>query len=179
MGIEYWLWGDIPPGPIKATVMSNVDSLAKTIMRYKNPVLLVGSQIAKIEESTGESIVEKIAELAAAINADIVTTSSRVVRELDSSGYRKYWIKPPLEAVKEVAASNSYDLVIVIGFQYAYAWLLLNYLKHYVPHIKTLSIEPYAQPNATWTMPSLPLRVWYKNLCKLIEKIREHIKKLN
>lgn len=175
MSLEYWLRGDIPPGPIKAIVLTDVKKVAEIIKRYRDSsLILLGSQITKLEEITGEEIVEKFVDMAKIINSDIITSDSKIVKTLDSMGFKKYKIMFPLEIIRILSrASLKYEpLVIIAGFRYTYGWLLLNSLKHYRPSIRTLSLDPYAQPNATWTFPSLPLRIWLRNLLHLIKTLK-------
>jgi len=96
------------------------------------------------------------------------------VKVLDEKGIKDYEIVFPLELVQRVLR-RGIELVVFVGYQYTYEWLLLNYLKHYVPGIKTLSLEPYAQPNSTWTLASLPLTHWYKNICDLEELLKKGV----
>lgn len=175
MALDYWLRGDIPPGPLKAIILTDIKKVAEILKRYKNSsLILLGSQITKFEEIIGEKVVEKFTEIANAINSDIITSDSRTIKILDSLGFRRYKIIFPLEMVQKLLRNSlRYEpLVILAGFRYAYGWLLLNSLKHYRPSIRTLSLDPYAQPNATWTLPSLPLQIWIKNISRLIEILK-------
>jgi len=35
MALEYWLYGDIPPGPIKASVITDVKSVVDIVKKFK------------------------------------------------------------------------------------------------------------------------------------------------
>lgn len=174
MSIEYWLKGDIPPGPIKAIVISDIKRLVNTIKQYKKPLIIIGPDIVRIEKLVGENVLEKIINISSHIKADLMVSDGNTIRKLDGGGYKNYKIMFPLESIQKLASNkSSYDLVIFVGFHYYYGWLLLNYLKHYAyKHLSTISLEPYAQPNSSWTLPSLPLSIWYKNLCQLEEELK-------
>lgn len=175
MALEYWLRGDIPPGPIKAIVLTDIKRVVEIMKRYRNSsIILLGSQITKLEEIVGEKVVEKFVDIANAINSEIITSNSKTVKILDSIGFKRYRIMFPLEIVQKLSRNSlKYKMLVTLaGFRYAYGWLLLNSLKHYGPGIYTLSLDPYAQPNATWTLPSLPLQIWIKNLSRLIEMLK-------
>ncbi len=176
MALEYWLHGDIPPGPIKATVLTDVKKIAEILIRFKGSIaMLLGSQLNLIEELIGEKVVEKFIEVAEIINGDIMASDSKTVQRLDALGYKRYRIMFPMETMQSLLYNNSkYRLIVLAGFRYSYAWLLLNYLKHYIPNLNTLSLDPYAQPNATWTIPSLPLQIWFKNLVQLIDILKTY-----
>jgi len=174
MALEYWLYGDIPPGPIKASVITDVKSVVDIVKKFRSKLLTVGSQITKLSELTASDLIDKVVSIALNSNSLITTSSSTVVKVLDEKGIKDYEIVFPLELVQRVLR-RGIELVMFVGYQYTYEWLLLNYLKHYVPGIKTLSLEPYAQPNSTWTLASLPLTHWYKNICDLEELLKKSV----
>jgi CO dehydrogenase/acetyl-CoA synthase epsilon subunit len=174
MGLEYWLKGDIPPGPIKATVITDISRVAEIIKKNIGQIaIFIGSAIKDVEDTVGD-VVSRIAELSIAINAPIITSDSNIVKKLTDIGFKNYIILFPLEMVRKISRGElkQYRLLIFIGHRYAYQWLLLNHIKHYRPDIQTLSLDPYPQPNATWTLPPLPLNIWYKNFVQLIELVK-------
>ena len=174
MSVEYWLKGDIPPGPIKATVIANMKQLAHIIKQHKKVVLIIGSELSRLEKLVGEDILNRIINLSLILNADVIVSDGNLVRRLDEKGFKNYEILFPMEIIQKLSLDKpKYDLAIFIGFHYYYEWLLLNHLKHNAyKDLNTMSIDPYAQPNSTWTMPSLPLTIWYRNLCQLEEELK-------
>jgi len=174
MSIEYWLKGDIPPGPIKATVIPDVKKLASIIKQHKKPLIMIGPEIHRLSELVDGDVLGNLINISNSIKAEMIVSDSKSVRTLDSRGFKNYVIAFPLEVVQKLSSNNSNnDLAIFIGFHYYYGWLLLNYLKHYAyKNLNTMSIDPYPQPNARWTFPLLPLSIWYKNLCQLEEELK-------
>ncbi|MDK6028775.1 carbon monoxide dehydrogenase beta subunit family protein [Ignisphaera sp. 4213-co] len=174
MALEYWLKGDIPPGPVKATVVTDVNRVVEIIRKYLGQeAILVGANIKEIEAAGNINVIDHIIEMAKALNAPVIVSSSDVVKRIDEKGFKGYKILFPLEAIQKISKGLvPCKLAIFIGFRYAYEWLLLNYLKHYRPDVQSLSLDPYAQPNATWTLPSLPLVVWYKNFTHIVESLK-------
>jgi CO dehydrogenase/acetyl-CoA synthase epsilon subunit len=172
MALEYWLFGDIPPGPVKAYVITDIKHIPEIIKKYRTKLFAIGSDIAKLCELTSFDLVDKLISIAESSNASISTSSPIVVKALDRKGVKNYEITFPLELVQRVS-KRSIELVVLVGYPYAYEWLLLNYLKHYAINTKTLSLEPYSQPNATWTLTSLPLSLWYRNICYLEELLKK------
>lgn len=176
MAFDYWLKGDIPPGPVKAILITDVAKAVDIIKKFKNlSIILLGSYVENIEKTLGVNIIEKIVEIAKIINAPITTSSSETVRRFDEIMFTNYKIMFPLELIQNLSRDSIYKLVIVAGFRYSYGWLLLNHLKHYRPDLNTFSIDPYAQPNASWTMPSLPLSLWFKNLTQIVEILKSQL----
>ena len=65
-----------------------------------------------------------------------------------------------------------YDLVLVMGLPYYLGWLILSGLKHF-SSVKTISVDRYYQPHASWSFPNLSMKDWSENLKVIISKVRE------
>jgi len=172
MALEYWLYGDVPPGPVRASVITDVKSIPDIVKRYRSRLLAIGSQLVKLSDLVAQDLVDRVISIGLSLNAWISTSSPAIVKTLDARGIKNYDISFPLELAQRISRRNV-ELVMLIGYPYAYEWLILNYLKHYEPSVKTLALEPYAQPNATWTLASLPLLMWYKNISNLEELLKK------
>lgn len=174
MATEYWLRGDIPPGPIKATVIADISRIADIMKKHKGSMLIVvGSGVKDLEAVVGGDILGYIVEIAKSIEAHVITSDPDIVKRLDEKGFKDYRILSPLETTRYIVRGRAqYRFVVFIGLRYAYEWLLLNTLKHYRPEIQTLSLDPFAQPNAVWTLPSIPLPIWYKNIAQLVQLLK-------
>ncbi|MEM0261907.1 MAG: carbon monoxide dehydrogenase beta subunit family protein [Desulfurococcaceae archaeon] len=177
MALEYWSRGDIPPGPVKATLITDVNKAIDVLKKYiGSTTILLGSNLHNLEETLGSSIVDLFVELANLIKSNIVVSDSRIVRKLDEKKFSNYRIIFPLDFVRMIHSGViEPKLIILAGFRYYYGWLLLNNLKHYKPSLATMSLDPYAQPNATWTLPSLPLSIWHKNILQLLNAIKSQL----
>lgn len=177
MALEYWSRGDIPPGPLKATLITDVNKAVDILKKYiGSSTVLLGSNLYTIEENLGSSVLELFVELSKIIKSNIVTSDPRITRKLDEKGFSNYKIVFPLDFTRKVHSGEiDAKLIILAGFRYYYGWLLLNNLKHYEQSLLTMSLDPYAQPNATWTFPSLPLPIWYKNMLQLVNTIKSQL----
>lgn len=177
MAFEYWLRGDVPPGPIRATVITDTKRIADILRQFKeSSLILIGTNIRNIEKLINDNAIEKIVELSKIINAPIVSSDAEVIQRLSNTRFTNYSVEFPLEVIRKLARKNhNYKLIVLVGLRYTYAWLLLNHLKHYRSDLNTLSLDPYVQPNATWTLPSLPLQIWFKNLVQIIEILKSSI----
>ena len=171
MAIDYWSYGDVPPGPIKASILTDVKAVVDVINSFKNKAMVIGPYIMRFAELTSKDLIDKVVSIALSANAKIVTNSAELVKYLDSKNIRSYEIAFPVEFVRDVP-KKGIELIMFIGHHYAYEWLILNHFKHF-SNAKTLSLEPYAQPNATWSLPSLPLQIWYRNICSIEEMLRK------
>jgi len=169
---ESWQKAEIP-GPIKAFLFEDPKKLAVLIKRAKRPLFIVGYKATKISEEF--NVIKYIIELARKIEAHIVVTGS-LIREFENKGYSHIYLMPAMEVMDRLKDPNwpgfdgrgNYDLAIFIGFPYYYEWLMLNGLKHFAyRHLRTISLDPYYQPNATFSLPNMKIKEWVKFLDSL------------
>lgn len=174
MALEYWLRGDVPPGPIKAAVLTDMKRVAEILTKFKGEeAMMLGPQLREAEELAGFRVIDTFVGIAESLGCTVITSATAIINRLKELGFTRYEVMFPLEAVQRlVRGALNVRLLILAGHRYSYSWLLLNTIKHYRPEINTLTLDPYVQPNATWSTPSLPLQIWYKNLLQLLEALR-------
>ena len=173
IGGESWQKAEIP-GPIKAFLIDDPKRLAILIKRAKRPLIIVGYKTAKM--GRGEfNLVDYILDLAKRIKAHIVVTGS-LIKEFDAKGYEHVYLMPAMEVTDRLRdpgwngfdGGGNYDLAIFLGFPYYYEWVMLNGLKHFAyKHLRTISLDPYYQPNATFSPPNMSFKEWVKYLDSL------------
>ncbi|RLI17227.1 CO dehydrogenase/acetyl-CoA synthase complex subunit epsilon [Candidatus Bathyarchaeota archaeon] len=171
--------GEIP-GPIKALVVIKEPKVGAAIIRKaKRPLIIVGDLATKYDEKGFDGI-SLITEVGKAVNAHINVTGP-LIKKFRETGYDKVYFMPTPEVVDRLRdeswkghdGDGGYDLVIFIGFRYYYAWLMLNGLKHYAfKWLKTLSLDPYYQPNATYTLPTMKIGEWREFIKKILNIIK-------
>ncbi len=175
---EPWQRAEVP-GPIKAFLVSEPKKLAILMRASKRPLIVVGNRVSKFEEG-GKNLVNYLVELAQLINAHIVVTG-RLIRRFREKGYKDIYLMPAMELLDRLSDPSwrgfddkgKYDLAIFIGFHYYYEWLMLSGLKHFAyKWLKTMTLDPYFQPNATWSPPNMRLNEWYKFLEELVNNLR-------
>ncbi len=63
---------------------------------------------------------------------------------------------------------GGYDLVIFAGILYYMEWLVLSGLKNFAMGLTTISLDANYQPNAGWSLGTMPLKRWREVLDKLL-----------
>ncbi len=178
LAAESWQRGEIP-GPIKAFAIKEPRTIATILKRAKRPLLVAGHKILEYRDK-GIDLVEYLGELSRLIGGRIVATS-HVVTEFRARGYEAYFI-PPMELLdrlmdpewKGLDGEGNYDLVVFIGMYYYMEWLILSGLKHFAyKHLKTVTLDPYYQPHANWSLPNMPVEKWIKYLDELKHRLGE------
>jgi acetyl-CoA decarbonylase/synthase complex subunit epsilon len=63
-------------------------------------------------------------------------------------------------AWKGLDGHGQYDLAIFTGIPYYLEWLLLSGLKHFAPSLKTISMDRFYHPQASWSFGNVSLKDW-------------------
>jgi len=168
------------PGPIKALVVMKEPKVAAAIIKKaKRPLIIIGDLATKYDGEGFDSI-SLLTEIAKAVNAHVNVTGP-LIRKFRETGYDKVYFMSTPEIVDRLRDENwkghdgkgMYDLAIFIGFRYYYAWLMFNGLKHYAfKWLKTMSLDPYYHPNATYTLPAIDIDKWREFIKEILNIIR-------
>ncbi|HIE22630.1 MAG TPA: CO dehydrogenase/acetyl-CoA synthase complex subunit epsilon [Candidatus Korarchaeota archaeon] len=172
---EPWQTAEIP-GPLKALIVQKPTTAAGIIKHAKRPLMILGSKIFKI---ASDQIVDALIQISKTINVQVVVTSG-LIKEFEKKGY-KVGFMPAMELADRLRdddwcgldGKGNYDLAVFIGFQYYYGWLILSGLKHFSREgFKTMSLDPYYQPHATFSLYNMKKEDW----CSYILTIRDSLK---
>ena len=172
---EPWQTAEIP-GPKKAHVITDPRIVASLIRRSSKPILVVGGE-------ADASVVEEAIELSRAVGMPIVATPS-TLKTFSERGFEEVH---PLSAVEigerlrdpdweGLDGSGQYDLALLMGFKYYVSWLILSGLKHFARrgegYLMTVSLDPYYQPHASWSLPNLTPERWEENIKGVLQHLR-------
>ena len=166
-------------GPKKALLISKPNIAASMIKRAKRVLLVIGSQSPKIETIDGD-LVDSVARLSKAVGMDIAVTG-HLIGEFRKRGIDNTYSMPIMSVGerlrdtdwKGLDGSSPYNLVIFLGHPYYMAWLVLNGLKHFAPHLTTMSLGASYQPNASWSTGSITKEKWKTEFNTIIESLEE------
>jgi acetyl-CoA decarbonylase/synthase complex subunit epsilon len=176
MAAEPWQTAEIP-GPKKAMVITKPEVAAAMIKRAKHPILIVGHKAAEIAFED-KRLIDFAIELARKAKIPVVATA-HTVSEFLSRGYKPDGWMPAVDIGNRLTDSTwigldgngPYDLALFLGLPYYMGWTILNGLKHFAPHVKTIALDNVYQPNASWSFPNITLKDWIESLKVIIEKV--------
>lgn len=170
------------PGPVKAILVNSHETAADLLGKFRHPVVAISSQI--LEPHVVE-VVEQVEKVCRAVNACIASSSSSILERLRGEGLN---VKP--FALLELAdrlrdpswmgldGEGQHDLAILLGFHYYYSWLILSGLKSFAHgHLKTFSLDPYYQPNASYSLQNFVVKERWVSFMKDVAKSLESKKK--
>jgi anaerobic carbon-monoxide dehydrogenase, CODH/ACS complex subunit epsilon len=170
---EPWQTGEIP-GPKKAAVISRPEVIDAMIKRSKRPVMIIGHLAAEVTMDD-KKMIECLIDLGKTRDIPIIATANTNMA-LVKRGYTQATIMTAVDAGyrltdrewKGLDGKGPHDLAIFAGLPYYMAWTILSGLKHFAPHVKTLAIDNYYQPNANFSFANIKAGEWRKNIDAVI-----------
>ena len=166
-------------GPKKALLISKPSVAASMIKRAKRVLLVIGSKSTKTQTIDGD-LIDSVARLSKTHGMDIAVTG-HLIGEFRKRGIENTYSMSIMSVGERLRdpewngldGSSPYDLVIFLGHLYYMAWLVLNGLKHFAPHLTTMSLGASYQPNAGWSTGSISEEKWKTEFNTIIESLEE------
>jgi acetyl-CoA decarbonylase/synthase complex subunit epsilon len=167
-------------GVKSAIVLDSASEYAVLIKQAKRPLLVLGPKL--LEESLdGRLLVEWAMEIARAANmatcatahvkGKLVPMGIKPDSEYDAVEIVNHLKNPKWQGVKK---EGNHDLVIFFGFRTDFGNQSLSVLKHFAPHLKTMTLCKYVFPNADYSLPNFRKdEDWQKFLEELISSLKE------
>lgn len=173
---ESWQVAEIP-GPIKANVITKPEVVVAMIKRAEHPLLIVGHK-AVDGDVDKEKPIDHLIRIARNSGAPVVATA-HVVNEFLMRGFQPASWMPVVDIGnrlvdpdwKGVKGEGQHDLVLITGIPYYMEWVVLSALKHFAPQLKSISLDRFYQPQATWSFLNISVEEWYKSLKTISEKL--------
>jgi acetyl-CoA decarbonylase/synthase complex subunit epsilon len=167
-------------GVKSAIVLDNASEYAALIKQAKRPLLVLGPKL--LDESLGgKPLLEYALEIAKAAGIPICATA-HVKGKLVPLGVKPDSEHDAVEIINQlkdpkwhgVKKEGNHDLVIFFGFRTDFGNQGLSVLKHFAPHLKTMTLCKYVFPNADYTLPNLRKdEDWQKFLDDLLSCLKE------
>ncbi|RLF11968.1 MAG: CO dehydrogenase/acetyl-CoA synthase complex subunit epsilon [Thermoprotei archaeon] len=172
-----WQWGNVP-GPKMAMCPDNPPRIyASMIKRAKNPLLIVGSYMYEVELG-GKPLIDYAIEISKKGKCTIIATAHTLkgfiergcpVKSMSLVDIVNRLQDPTFTA--DPAKAPPHDLVLFLGIRYEFASQGLATLKHFAPHLKTLTLCKWYHPNASWSFPNVKDEEWKKLLDDLVQAL--------
>jgi acetyl-CoA decarbonylase/synthase complex subunit epsilon len=155
-------------GP-KQALLVTPETAEMMLQKAKRPLMVIGPLI---NDSPVQTLAIQIAEK---WNIPIVSTGD-AFKSLNEAGVssKSYGVVEIVNLLKDqdwkgINGEGNHDLVIFIGVIYYIGSQGLSTLKHFAPHLKTLTICKFFHSNADASFPNMKDEEWLKYLKKLSE----------
>jgi len=164
-----WQFGNVP-GPRTATPIDGKVA-GRLIKVAKKPLIVVGAEAMRTSVGEGKTLIDYVIELAKLMKAPVVATSNTLKAFLERN-FQPAAVMGSIEVTDRLqdpswsvdGSNQPHDLIIYIGITYQLESQLLSTLKNFATHLRTLTLDRYYHPNATFSFPNLPEDKWVENL---------------
>ena len=179
MGVkaEPWQKAEIA-GPKKALLILKPEVVAAMVKRAKRPILIVGHQAAE-DYSDDAKMIDYAIRMSKAAGIPVVATA-HVTSEFVRRGFQPAGWMPAMDIGnrlkdpewKGLDGIGPYDLASFMGLPYYMQFVILAGLKHF-SNLKTLSLDRFYNPHASWSFPNLSVKDWSESFEVIIDKLGE------
>ncbi|MEA1864086.1 MAG: CO dehydrogenase/acetyl-CoA synthase complex subunit epsilon [Euryarchaeota archaeon] len=158
------------PGPHLGKIRTFV-SVAAAIKRAERPVLIVGSELVSLNWALDLAKKQDIPVVATAHVAGMMREKGvdpdRVLGAIEITNLLK---SPEWGGIR---GEGQHDLAIFVDVLHYMEAQMLSTLKHFAPHIKTISLTKGHQPNADQSLPNLSEKKMSEFLAGVVEGLAE------
>lgn len=163
-------------GPKNAMILAP-ENLAKLAKIAKRPLLVTGAYATKKGVGFAD-LCNYAVELAKLLKAPIVASPGVFSKFKRDEGIPVFCmgLEDLVNRLKEkhwkgLDGKGNYDLVFFLGGIYYFQSLMLATLKHFAPHIKTVSIDRFYQPNASFSFVNMNESKWKHGLDVMLQQL--------
>jgi acetyl-CoA decarbonylase/synthase complex subunit epsilon len=159
-------------------VMEDPQALGKVMKKAERPLFVFGPRCLDIDLG-GKQAVAYGVDIAKTLGAAICATAHTKKKLLElgvvpDSAYDAVEIINHLKDRdwKGVKKQGNHDLVMFLGMRTDFGNQGLSTLKHYAPHLKTMTLCPYVYPHASFSLANMKADKWKEYLEKLVEGLK-------
>ena len=173
---EPWQTAEIA-GPKKALLILKPEVVVAMIKRAKRPILVVSHEAAE-EYSDDVKMIDYAIRLSKTTGIPLVATANVIKEFLKREFTPASWmsamdigdrLKDP--NWKGLDGKGPYDLALFMGLPYYMEFVILAGLKHFSTHLKTISLDRFYNPHASWSFPNLSIKNWQENFETILSKL--------
>jgi len=167
-------------GTKSAIILDDAAEYAALIQQARRPLLVLGPKL--LESSLdGKTLLQYALEIARAGSIPVCATAHvkgkmtelgvKPDSEYDAVEIANHLKDPDWRGVKK---EGNHDLVIFFGFRTDLGNQVLSTLKHFAPHLRTMTLCKYVFPNADYSLPNFRKdEDWREFLDELIYNLKE------
>ncbi len=166
-------------GTRTARMVEDPAEYAKQIAKAERPLLILGPRLSS-QTLGGRLLLDYAMDIAKAKNIPTCATATNKSKmaELGVKPDSVYDIVEIVHALKDpdwkgVKKEGNHDLVIFFGFRTDLGNQGLSVLKHFAPHLKTMTLCKYYYPHADFSLPNIKKDEQWK---VFLENLIDHLK---
>jgi acetyl-CoA decarbonylase/synthase complex subunit epsilon len=165
------------PGPKKANLIPQPKVAASMIKRAKRPLLVVGSNAPNVKTTDGDLVDSAIRFHKNGVAVVATGTLAKTFRDRGAEVYSMQFMNLG-DRLRDPSwtgfdGEGPYDIILFVGTIYYMEWLVQSGLKSFSQDLRTVSLGNTYQPNASWSMGSMPVKDWLSALDEILKELEE------
>jgi len=178
MGIkaEPWQKAEIA-GPKKALLILKPEVVVAMVKKAARPILIVGHQAAE-DYSDDVKMIDYAIRVSKTAGIPVVATA-HTANEFIKRGFHPAGSMSAMDIGsrlidpewKGLDGKGPYDLALFMGLPYYMQFVILAGLKHFSINLKTISLDRFYNPHATWSFPNLSIKDWNESFEIIVNKL--------
>jgi acetyl-CoA decarbonylase/synthase complex subunit epsilon len=172
---EPWQTAEIA-GPKKALLIMKPEVVVAMVKRAKRPILIVG-HLATVTDSETGKMIDYAIRLNKATGIQVIATA-HTAHEFMKQGFQPAASMSAMDignrltdpTWKGLDGKGSYDVALFMGLPYYMEFVILSGLKHF-SDLKTISLDRYYNPHATWSFPNLKVEDWNQSFETIVNEL--------
>ena len=173
---ESWQTAEIP-GPKKALLILKPEVVSAMIKRAKRPILIVGHHAAE-DYSEDIKMIDYAIRIGKTTRMPVIATA-HTVSEFIKRGFQPAASMPAMDigdrltdpAWKGLDGEGPYDLALFMGLPYYMGFVILAGLKSFSTDLKTISLNRFYNPHASWSFPNISIGNWKESFNIIVNKL--------
>ncbi len=173
---EPWQKAEIA-GPKKALLIMKPEVVVAMVKRAKRPIMVVG-HLAAEEYSKDAPMIDYAIRMSRAAGIPVVATA-HTVSEFIKRDFKSASPMPAMDIGDRLAdpewqgldGGGPYDLALFMGLPYYMEFTILSGLKHFSTNLKTISLDRFYNPHASWSFPNLSVKDWRESLETILRSL--------
>ena len=173
---EPWQRAEIA-GPKKALLILKPEVVVAMVKKAKRPILVVG-HLAAEDYSDDVKMIDYAIRMSKTAKIPVVATA-HITNEFMKRGFQPDAWMPAMDIGNRLKDSEweglngngPYDLAMFMGLPYYMEFVILAALKHFSINLKTISLDRFYNPHATWSFPNLSVKDWNESFELIINKL--------
>ena len=178
MGVkaEPWQKAEIA-GPKKALLILKPEVVVAMVKRAKRPILIVG-HLAAEDYSDDVKMIDYAIRMSKTTGIPVVATA-HTISEFIKRDFHSVACMPAMDIGNRLAdpewkgldGKGPYDLALFMGLPYYMEFVILAGLKSFSANLKTISLDRFYNPHATWSFPNLSVKDWNESFEIIVNKL--------
>ncbi len=173
---EPWQKAEIA-GPKKALLILKPEVIVALMKKSKRSLLVISHEAAE-GYSEDAKMIDFAIRLSQTARIPIVATGHTSI-ELVKRRVQPQALMSAMDIGSRLAdpewkgldGKGPYELALFIGLPYYMQFVILSGLKHFSTNLKTISLDRFYNPHASWSFPNLSVKEWKENADIVISKL--------